>query len=272
MAVVAFSSDRVGRRRSCDRSNACSSICRQTSTAAIGRREDAVANAVEESRRGVRRRRVRTDRLRRARRVGNPLAGRRAPHPPCRDEDLASMPWLLQRVSRNAVAALTPQMDVPQSAQPDRAHALKTGIAARLAVPLPAGPRRLRVDRRTPPASRGMAGRRSSSACGWSARSSAAGSSARRHGRCASARREPRVLPRPRCPRRHAVPAGGGARTRPEADQIIGESRAFRAALARLDAGGAARRHGAAARRDRAPARNCSRGAARPQPPARPDA
>src|SRR5687767_12106544 len=29
-----------------------------------------------------------------------------APHSPCRDEDLAGMPWLLQRLSRNAVVAL----------------------------------------------------------------------------------------------------------------------------------------------------------------------
>jgi transcriptional regulator with GAF, ATPase, and Fis domain len=59
-----------------------------------------------------------------------------SPHTPCSDEDVASMPWLLQRVARNAVVAMTPATDVPQAAARDRAHAERTGVVARLAVPV----------------------------------------------------------------------------------------------------------------------------------------
>ena len=59
-----------------------------------------------------------------------------APHTPCTDDDVASMPWLLQRVARNAVVAMTPATDVPQAAARDRAHAERTGVVARLAVPV----------------------------------------------------------------------------------------------------------------------------------------
>ena len=35
------------------------------------------------------------------------------PHAPCTDEDIGSMPWLLQRLARNAVVAMTPTTDCP---------------------------------------------------------------------------------------------------------------------------------------------------------------
>jgi formate hydrogenlyase transcriptional activator len=58
------------------------------------------------------------------------------PHTPCSDEDIVSMPWLIQRLARNAVVATTPSTDFPHAAAADRAHAARTGIAARLAVPV----------------------------------------------------------------------------------------------------------------------------------------
>jgi formate hydrogenlyase transcriptional activator len=58
------------------------------------------------------------------------------PQAPCSDDDIASMPWLLQRVARNAVVAMTPATDVPQAAARDREHAERTGVVARLAVPV----------------------------------------------------------------------------------------------------------------------------------------
>jgi transcriptional regulator with GAF, ATPase, and Fis domain len=63
------------------------------------------------------------------------------PHAPCGDEDLANMPWLLQRLNRNAVVTITPATDLPQAAARDRAHAERTGIAARIAVPVVVGTR-----------------------------------------------------------------------------------------------------------------------------------
>ena len=62
-------------------------------------------------------------------------------HPPCTDVDLASMPWLVQRIARNAVVAVTPTADVPYAARIDRAHAAATGVEARLAVPVIVGSR-----------------------------------------------------------------------------------------------------------------------------------
>jgi transcriptional regulator with GAF, ATPase, and Fis domain len=63
------------------------------------------------------------------------------PHGPCRHEDLGCMPWLLQRVARNAVVAVTSSNGYPESAAADRAYAARTGLVARLAVPVVLGPR-----------------------------------------------------------------------------------------------------------------------------------
>jgi hypothetical protein len=63
------------------------------------------------------------------------------PHRPCGEDDLAEMPWLLQRVARNTVVALTAGTDFPQAAARDREHAVRTGVAARLAVPVALGAR-----------------------------------------------------------------------------------------------------------------------------------
>ena len=63
------------------------------------------------------------------------------PHPPCTDEDLASMPWLVQRLARNSVVAVTPTSQVPYAARIDRAHGAATGVEARLAVPVIVGAR-----------------------------------------------------------------------------------------------------------------------------------
>jgi transcriptional regulator with GAF, ATPase, and Fis domain len=63
------------------------------------------------------------------------------PYEPCRDEDLANMPWLIQRLARNAVVAITSAADFPHAAAQDRAHADRTGVGARLAVPVCIGTR-----------------------------------------------------------------------------------------------------------------------------------
>jgi formate hydrogenlyase transcriptional activator len=156
-----------------------------------------------------------------------------APHPPCRDEDLASMPWLLQRLSRNAVAELTPQMDLPQSAQPDRAHALKTGIAARLAVPIAVGARvgyGLIVGRRHRQADWRTAFidrlRLVGEIIGSSLERRRLGDA--RHSRATKGVAHDRGA-RVEMPHRSEEP-----RTEPEAEQIIGGSSAFRAAIERL--------------------------------------
>ena len=61
------------------------------------------------------------------------------PHQPCTPADLDDMPWLLQRVVRGVVVAITSDSGYPQSAAADRAHALRTGSVARLVVPLVLG-------------------------------------------------------------------------------------------------------------------------------------
>ena len=61
------------------------------------------------------------------------------PHDSCTNDDLAEMPWLLQRVVRGAVVAVTTESSYPQSAAADRAHAARTGCVARLAVPVVLG-------------------------------------------------------------------------------------------------------------------------------------
>jgi transcriptional regulator with GAF, ATPase, and Fis domain len=63
------------------------------------------------------------------------------PHPPCSDQDLASMPWLVQRLARHVVVAITAATDLPHAATKDRAHADRTGLVARLAVPIAVGTR-----------------------------------------------------------------------------------------------------------------------------------
>ena len=63
------------------------------------------------------------------------------PYEPCRDEDLASMPWLMQRLSRNATVGITAVTDLPHAAAQDRAHAERAGVTARLAVPVAIGAR-----------------------------------------------------------------------------------------------------------------------------------
>jgi len=52
------------------------------------------------------------------------------------EEDLTAMPWLAQRLARNAVVAINANTDLPQIAAPDRAHAEQMGVGARLAVPI----------------------------------------------------------------------------------------------------------------------------------------
>jgi transcriptional regulator with GAF, ATPase, and Fis domain len=64
-----------------------------------------------------------------------------APHAPCKDSELASMPWLVQRLSRNAVVLVTPDADLPQAAAEDRACAQQSGIVVRLGVPVAIGSR-----------------------------------------------------------------------------------------------------------------------------------
>ena len=60
---------------------------------------------------------------------------------PCRDEDVASMPWLLHRLTRNTMVAITTAADFPHTAAEDRSLAERTGLAARLAVPVAIGTR-----------------------------------------------------------------------------------------------------------------------------------
>jgi len=52
------------------------------------------------------------------------------------DEDVPATPWLAQRLSRNAVVAMNANTEFPQVAAPDRAHAERMGVGARLAVPV----------------------------------------------------------------------------------------------------------------------------------------
>ena len=62
-------------------------------------------------------------------------------HEPLRDEDLADMPWLMQRLSRNPTVAITSATELPHAAAQDRAHQERTGVSARLAVPVAIGAR-----------------------------------------------------------------------------------------------------------------------------------
>jgi transcriptional regulator with GAF, ATPase, and Fis domain len=154
-------------------------------------------------------------------------------HTPCCDEDLGRMPWLVQRLARNEVVSVTPEMDLPHAAAFDRAHARQSGIGARLAVPIALGARvayGLIIGRRQPSAD-------------WRTpfvdRLRLAGEiigSALTRRRFDSARRASRVEPRTRdvAPTPEMVYLEQEAREHAEADQIIGESGVFRAAMARL--------------------------------------
>jgi formate hydrogenlyase transcriptional activator len=62
-----------------------------------------------------------------------------SPREPCTSDDLADMPWLLQRVVRGAVVAVATESDYPEAAVADRAYAVRTGSMARLAVPVVLG-------------------------------------------------------------------------------------------------------------------------------------
>ncbi len=60
-------------------------------------------------------------------------------HEPCTTDDLADMPWLLQRVVRGEIVAVSTDSSYPRAAAADHAHAVRTGIVARLAVPVVLG-------------------------------------------------------------------------------------------------------------------------------------
>jgi transcriptional regulator with GAF, ATPase, and Fis domain len=154
------------------------------------------------------------------------------PHVPCRDEDLPHMPWLVQRLARNAVVALTPEMDLPHAASDDRAYAQRSGIVVRLGVPIAVGnrvtygllvaARQRQADWRTPLVDR-----------------------LRLVGEIVGSGLERRRLEDTRESReaeRETIDRTSGdllylqeeARNKVEADQIVGESSGFRAALTRL--------------------------------------
>ena len=63
------------------------------------------------------------------------------PHPCCTNADIAGMPWLIQRLSRNAVTAFTPATRLCHAASGDRAQAARSGVVGRLAVPIVLGQR-----------------------------------------------------------------------------------------------------------------------------------
>jgi formate hydrogenlyase transcriptional activator len=60
-------------------------------------------------------------------------------HEPCTTDDLADMPWLLQRVVRGEIVGVSTDASYPRAAAADHAHAVRTGIVARLAVPVVLG-------------------------------------------------------------------------------------------------------------------------------------
>jgi formate hydrogenlyase transcriptional activator len=59
----------------------------------------------------------------------------------CQSDDVAELPWLLQRVARNTVVAITAATVLPLVANRDREYAMRTGLVARLAVPVAIGAR-----------------------------------------------------------------------------------------------------------------------------------
>ena len=110
MALVAFSTSRSGSQRRPAAVRAPGGQAVVVLQLAPGRRGRGRRSArARGDRRDVRRRRVHAHRLRRRRsRRRSCGRGRRRRTPPCSDEDLASMPWLVQRLARNAVVAVTP--------------------------------------------------------------------------------------------------------------------------------------------------------------------
>jgi formate hydrogenlyase transcriptional activator len=52
------------------------------------------------------------------------------------DDDVSATPWLARQLARNTVVAMNATTEVPQMAAPDRAHAERKGVGARLAVPI----------------------------------------------------------------------------------------------------------------------------------------
>jgi formate hydrogenlyase transcriptional activator len=153
-----------------------------------------------------------------------------APYAPCESEDLHRMPWLLDRLARDTVVAVSTEMELPAAATEDREHARRTGMRARLAVPvslggrvsygLVIGRRQPHADWRTPLVDRlRLAGE-------------IVGSSLTR----LEGARRTAVLP----PETSGVGADmlylqEEARNRMETDQIIGESSGFRTAIQRLN-------------------------------------
>ena len=154
------------------------------------------------------------------------------PNIPYRDEDLPGMSWLIQRLARNVVVALTPDMEPPPQTEEQSAER-RLNPATRLAVSIVLGNRvayglivgryQYRGDWRTPFIDRlRLAGE-----------IIAAGLERRQN------EETRRVLQADADSRDRAASADmqylrDEARNRVEADQIIGESPAFRAALARL--------------------------------------
>ena len=63
------------------------------------------------------------------------------PYPPATNDEIAAMPWLVQRLSRNAVVAVSSAATLPFAAAKDREQDERSGIAARLAVPVALGSR-----------------------------------------------------------------------------------------------------------------------------------
>jgi formate hydrogenlyase transcriptional activator len=63
------------------------------------------------------------------------------PHPALNGKDLSQLPWLVERVARNAVTIITPTADVPHAAERDVAYNAHSGVAVRLGVPVVVGSR-----------------------------------------------------------------------------------------------------------------------------------
>ena len=63
------------------------------------------------------------------------------PHQPWTQEDVSNSPWLVHRLARNTVVAITPATEFPHAAAKDRAHAERTGVVTRVGVPVVLGGR-----------------------------------------------------------------------------------------------------------------------------------
>jgi formate hydrogenlyase transcriptional activator len=63
------------------------------------------------------------------------------PHPALSGKDLSQLPWLVARVARNEVTAITPMADLPHAAEKDVAYCAYSGVATRLGVPVVVGSR-----------------------------------------------------------------------------------------------------------------------------------